>query len=159
VPAPALVAVGKAGTATGRLVVAGTTVPLRHAYAIVAPDALTDLVRRPMLVLTEQPIPPDDLARAGDLDRVLSALPHYVLLVRSDASPPSVAIVIAHPKLGAVPAVASDVGKGGAARFDAYGPQRIAGTVSSPQNGTAPFAWNKGVRLSARFDAPLARRW
>lgn len=158
-PSPAPVTVGTPGTAAGRLVVAGTTVRLRFAYAFVAPDALTDLARRPLLVLTEQPIPPDDLARAGDLDRVLAALPHYVLVVRNDASPPSVAIVVAHPKLGAVPAVAEGAGKGGTAKFDAYGPQRIAGTLSSPQNGNAPFAWNRNVKLSVRFDAPLVRRW
>ena len=157
-PSPSI-AVGAPGKATGRLVVAGTTVPLRFAYAFVAPDALSDLTRRPVLVLTEQPIPPDDLARAGDLDRVLSALPHYVLVVRNDASPPNVAVVVAHPKLGAVPAVAADVGKGATAKFDAYGPQRITGALDSPQNGNAPFAWNRNVKLTVKFDAPLVRRW
>ncbi|MCC7215247.1 MAG: hypothetical protein IT517_00645, partial [Burkholderiales bacterium] len=60
---------------------------------------------------------------------------------------------------GAVPAVAEDAGKGGTAKFDAYGPQRIAGALNSPQSGNAPFAWNRNVRLSVRFDAPLVRRW
>ncbi len=158
-PAPPPVDVGKPGTASGRLVVAGTTVPLRYAYTFVAPDALSDLTRRPLLVLTGEPIPPDQLARAGDLDRVLGALPHYVLVVRNDAAPPNVAVVVAHPKLGAAPAVGSDVGKGAVAKFDAYGAQRIAGTLASPQNGGAAFAWNRNVRLSVKFDAPLARQW
>ena len=137
---------------------------MRFAYAFVAPDALSDLTRRPVLVLTAQPIPPDNLADATDLDRVLASLPNYVLVVRNDATPPQVAVVVAHPKLGAAPAVASDVGKGATAKFDAYGPQRIAGAVHSPQSGAAPFAWHKGVSLSgvslsAKFDAPLVRRW
>ncbi len=157
-PAPA-VSVGKPGAATGKLVVDGIEFPLRFAYAFVAPDPLDALQPRPMLLLTGQAIPEASLAAAPDLDRVLGALPAYVLVVRSDATPPKVALLVWHSGLGASPAVERDAGKAGAVKFDAYGAQRIAGRVTSPQNGRSAFAWNKAIRLDVRFDAPLVRRW
>ena len=150
---------GRIGTATGKLTVGDLDVPLRHAYVFVAPDALDQLKRRPILVLTESPIAPAQLASAVDLDRVLGTLPHYVMVVRNDAKPPKVALVVWHPNLGAGPAVELDAGKAGAAKFDAYGPQRIAGTMSSPQSGKSAFAWNKALKLTVRFDATLSRSW
>ena len=159
-PAPVTVAaVGKPGTATGKLVVNGAEVPLRFAYAFVAPDALDALQKRPMLLLTGQAIPEASLAAARDLDQVLGALPAYVLVVRNDATPPGVAMLVWHSGLGAGPAVERDAGKAGGMRFDAYGAQRIAGRITSPQNGRNGFAWNKAIRLDVRFDAPLVRSW
>jgi hypothetical protein len=154
-----VVSVGKPGTATGKLVVNGSELPLRFAYAFVAPDPLDALQPRPMLLLTGQAIPEASLAAAPDLDRVLGALPAYVLVVRNEATPPSVALLVWHSGLGAVPAMERDAGKAGAAKFDAYGAQRIAGRVASPQNGKRAFAWNRAIRLDVRFDAPLVRRW
>jgi len=151
--------VGKAGTASGRLVIGNDFVPLRFSYAFVAPDPLDQLQKRPMLLLTEQAIPSAELGQAADLDRVLGALPYYVLVIRNEAKPPKVTMVVWHPKLGSTPAIEMDAGKGGAAKFDAYGAQRIAGSIASPQNGKSTFAWNKGIKLEVRFDAPLARRW
>ena len=156
---PVAVPVGKAGAASGRLVIGKDFVPLRFSYMFVAPDPLDQLQKRPMLLLTEQAIPAAELGQAADLDRVLAALPHYVLVIRNEAKPPKVTMVIWHPKLGTAPAIEMDAGKGGAAKFDAYGAQRIAGSIASPQNGNSAFAWNKAIKLEVRFDAPLARRW
>lgn len=156
---PAAVPVGKAGTASGRLVIGKDELALRFSYTFVAPDPLDQLRKRPMLLLTEQAIPSARLGEAADLDRVLGALPHYVLVIRNEAKPPRVAMVVWHPKLGSTPAVEMDAGKGGTAKFDAYGAQRIAGSIASPQNGKSAFAWNKAIKLEVRFDAPLARRW
>ena len=158
-PAPPAVTVGPAGTATGTLTVGNDVLSLRHAYAFVAPDSLDQLKRRPILVLTESPIAPATLAGAPDLDRVLGTLPAYVMVIRNEATPPKVALVVWHPGLGASPAVAQDAGKAGAVKLEAYGPARIAGTLSSPQGGKAAFTWNKRVRLVVRFDAPLSRSW
>lgn len=159
-PVPArAAAVGKPGRATGKLVVNGVDVPLRFAYAFVAPDPLDALQSRPMLLLTGQAIPEASLAAASDLDRLMGALPAYVLVVRDDATPPKVAMAIWHAGLGAGPAVERDAGKAGAAKFDAYGAQRIAGRLASPQDGKGGYAWNKAIRLDVRFDAPLVRRW
>lgn len=152
-------AVGKAGTATGALHVRGVGVPLKFSYTFVAPDPLDALRKRPMLLLTGQAIAPSALEQASDLDRVLGALPHYVLVIRNEAAPPEVAMVVWHPKLAAGPAVEKDAGKSGVARFDAYGTQRIAGRVASPDGGKAAYAWNDAIRLDVRFDAPLARNW
>jgi hypothetical protein len=158
-PKPPAVAVGPAGSATGTLVAGGVTVPLRVAYAFVAPDPLDNLVKRPMLLLTQEPIPPAFIAQAGDLDRILASLPWYVLVVRHDGKPPKVAMTVWHPKLGAAPAVEKDAGKSGVAKLDAYGAQRIAGSLASPADGKTAYAWNKAIRLEVKFDAPLARSW
>lgn len=157
-PAPA-VAVGKAGTAIGSLNVGGVALPLGFSYTFVAPDPLDALQKRPMLLLTEQAIAPSALAQAPDLDRVLGALPHYVLVIRSEAALPKVAMIVWHPKLGAAPAVEKDAGKSGVAKFDAYGAQRIAGSLASPGGGKAAYAWNEAIRLDVKFDAPISRGW
>jgi hypothetical protein len=156
-PKPAAVAVGPAGSATGTLVAGGVTVPLRFAYTFVAPDPLDNLTRRPMLLLTQEPIPPAAIAQAADLDRILSSLPWYVLVVRNEEKPPRLAMTVWHPKLGASPAVEKNAARSGLAKFDAYGAQRIAGSLSSPGNGKTAYAWNKAIRLDVRFDAPLSR--
>ncbi|MFO1311261.1 MAG: DUF2799 domain-containing protein [Burkholderiales bacterium] len=156
---PPAVPVGPAGTAAGTLVVDGVTMPLRFAYTFVAPDALDKLAKRPMLLLTQDPIPPAAIGAAEDLDRVLASLPAYVLVSRNEATPPKIAMIVWHAKLGAAPAVEKDAGKSGVARLDAYGPQRIAGRLASPGNGKNPYAWNKAIRLDVKFDAPLARGW
>lgn len=153
------VAVGKAGTATGSLDVGGVAVPLRFSYTFVAPDPLDALRMRPMLLMTEQAIPPSALGQAPDLDRVLGALPHYVLVIRNDATPAQVAMVVWHPGLGSGPAVEKDAGKSGVAKFDAYGAQRIAGSLASPGGGKAAYAWNGAIRLDVKFDAPISRSW
>jgi hypothetical protein len=155
-PQPA-VTVGPAGSASGTLVAGGVTVPLRFAYTFVAPDPLDNLTRRPMLLLTQEPIPPAAIAQAPDLDRILASLPWYVLVVRNDAKPPKVAMTVWHPSLGATPAIEKDAGKSGAAKLDAFGTNRIAGSLASPGNGKAAYAWNKAIRLDVRFDAPLSR--
>jgi hypothetical protein len=156
---PPAIAVGPAGTATGTLVAGGVTVPLRFAYAFVAPDPLDNLAKRPMLLLTQEPIPPAAIAQAPDLDRILASLPWYVLVVRSDAKPPKVTMTVWHPKLGAAPAIEKDAGKSGVASLEAYGAQRIAGRLASPGNGKNAYAWNKAIRLDVKFDAPLSRAW
>ena len=156
---PPPVAVGPAGSATGTLVAGGVTVPLRFAYTFVAPDPLDNLVKRPMLLLTQEPIPPAAIAQAADLDRILASLPWYVLVVRNEAKPPKIAMIVWHPKLGAAPAIEKDAGKSGVARLDVVGPQRIAGSIASPGNGKTPYAWNKAIRLEVSFDAPLSRGW
>ena len=79
--------------------------------------------------------------------------------VRNEAKPPKFAMTVWHPKLGAAPAIEKDAGKSGVARLDAYGAQRIAGSLASPGNGKAAYAWNKAIRLDVRFDAPLSRTW
>jgi hypothetical protein len=48
-----------------------------------------------------------------------------------------------------------DAGKGGAAKFDAYGAQRI-GAASHRRRMARAFAWNKAINLEVRFGAPLA---
>ena len=63
-PKPAAVDVGPAGTATGTLVAGGVTVPLRFAYTFVAPDPLDNLTKRPVVLLTQEPIPPAAIAQA-----------------------------------------------------------------------------------------------
>ena len=156
---PPAVAVGPAGSATGTLVAGGVTVPLRFAYTFVAPDPLDNLMKRPMLLLTQEPIPPAAIAQAADLDRILASLPWYVLVVRNEAKPPKIAMIVWHPKLGAAPAIEKDAGKSGVAKLDVVGPQRIAGSVASPGNGKSPYAWNKAIRLEVSFDAPLSRGW
>ncbi len=133
--------------------------PLRFAYTFVAPDALDRLTKRPMLLLTQDPIPPAAIGGAQDLDRVLASLPAYVLVIRNDAKPPRIAMVVWHPKLGAAPAVEKDAGRSGVVKFDAYGSQRIAGALASPGNGKSAYAWNKAIRLDAKFDAPLSRNF
>ena len=158
-PKPPPPVVGPAGTATGTLVAGGVTVPLRFAYAFMAPDPLDNLTKRPMLLLTQEPIPPASIAQAPDLDRILSSLPWYVLVVRNDAKPPKIAMTVWHPKLGAAPAIEKDAGKSGVAKLDAYGGQRIAGSLSSPGNGKTAYTWNKAIRLDVKFDAPLSRAW
>ena len=154
---PPAVTVGPAGTATGTLVAGGVTVPLRFAYTFMAPDPLDNLTKRPMVLLTQEPIPPAAIAQAADLDRILASLPWYVLVVRNDAKPPKVAMVVWHPKLGATPAIEKDAGKSGVAKFDAFGAQRIAGSLASPGNGKTGYAWNNAIRLDVRFDAPVSR--
>ena len=156
---PPPVAVGPAGTASGTLIAGGVTVPLRFAYAFVAPDPLDNLAKRPMLLLTQEPIPPAAIAQAADLDRILAAQPWYVLVVRNDAKPPKITMTVWHPKLGAAPAIEKDAGKSGVAKLDAYGSQRIAGTLASPGNGKNAYAWNKAIRLQVKFDAPMSRTW
>jgi len=155
---PPPVTVGPAGSATGTLVAGGVTVPLRFAYTFVAPDPLDNLVKRPMLLLTQEPIPPAAIAQAADLDRILASLPWYVLVVRNDAKPPKVAMIVWHPTLGA-PAIEKDAGKSGVAKLDVVGPQRIAGSLASPGNGKSAYVWNKAIRLEVKFDAPLSRSW
>jgi hypothetical protein len=154
---PPPVAVGPAGKASGTLVAGGVTVPLRFAYTFVAPDPLDNLVKRPMLLITQEPIPPAAIAQAADLDRILASLPWYVLVVRNDAKPAKIAMTVWHPKLGAAPAIEKDAGKSGVAKLDAYGSERIAGALASPGSGKNPYAWNKAIRLDVKFDAPLSR--
>jgi Protein of unknown function (DUF2799) len=154
---PSPVVVGPAGSATGTLVAGGVTVPLRFAYTFVAPDPLDNLTKRPMLLLTQEPIPPAAIAQAPDLDRILASLPWYVLVVRNAAAPSKVAMVVWHPKLGATPAIEKDAGKSGIAKLDTFGAQRIAGSLASPGNGKTAYAWNKAIRLEVKFDAPLSR--
>ena len=156
---PPGVAVGPAGTATGTLVAGGVTVPLRFAYTFMAPDQLDNLTKRPMLLLTQEQIPPAAIAQATDLDRVLASLPWYVLVTRNEAKPPKVTMVVWHPKLGATPAVEKDAGKSGIVKLDAFGAQRITGTLASPGNGKTPYTWNKSIRLDVKFDAPLSRNF
>ena len=158
-PKPAAVDVGPAGTATGTLVAGGVTVPLRFAYTFVAPDPLDNLTKRPVVLLTQEPIPPAAIAQAPDLDRILASLPWYVLVVRNEAKPPKVAMVVWHPQLGATPAIEKDAGKSGVSKFDTFGAQRIAGSLASPGNGKTAYAWNKAIRLEVKFDAPLSRSW
>ncbi|MFO1303409.1 MAG: DUF2799 domain-containing protein [Burkholderiales bacterium] len=157
-PAPA-VNVGPAGSASGTLTVDGTAMPLRFAYTFVAPDTLDKLVKRPMLLLTQDPIAPAAIAQAEDLDRVLASLPAYVLVARNEGKPAKIAMIVWHAKLGAGPAIEKDVGRSGAAKLDVYGPQRIAGSLASPSGGKNAYAWNKAIRLDVRFDAPLSRSW
>jgi hypothetical protein len=45
------------------------------------------------------------------------------------------------------------------AKLDAYGGERIAGTLASPGSGKNAYAWNKAIRLNVDFDAPLSRAW
>jgi hypothetical protein len=156
---PPPVAVGPAGNATGTLVAGGVTVPLRFAYTFVAPDPLDNLVKRPMLLLVQEPIPPAAIAQAPDLDRILAALPWYVLVVRNDAKAQKITMTVWHPKLGASPAIEKDAGKSGVAKLGAYGSERIAGTLASPGSGKNAYAWNKAIRLNVDFDAPLSRAW
>lgn len=156
---PPAVAVGPAGSASGTLVAGGVTVPLRFAYTFVAPDSLDNLVKRPMLLLTQEPIPPAAIAQAADLDRILASLPWYVLVVRNDAKPPKVAMIVWHPGLGSAPAIEKDAGKSGVAKLDVLGPQRIAGSLASPGGGKNAYAWNKAIRLDVKFDAPLSRNF
>ena len=59
-------------------------------------------------------------------------------------------MVVWHPKLGSTPAIEKDAGKAGAAKFDAYGAQRIAGSIASPRTARAPIAWNKAIKLEVR---------
>jgi hypothetical protein len=158
-PKPPPIAVGPAGSATGTLVAGGVTVPLRFAYTFVAPDPLDNLTKRPLLLLTQEPIPPAAIAQAPNLDRILSSLPWYVLVVRNEAKPPKVAMVVWHPKLGATPAIEKDAGKSGVAKLDTFGAQRIAGSLSSPGDGKTAYAWNKAIRLEVKFDAPLSRNF
>ena len=158
-PKPAAIAVGPPGSATGTLVAGGVTVPLRFAYTFVAPDPLDNLTKRPMLLLTQEPIPPAAIAQAADLDRILASLPWYVLVVRNDAKPPKIAMTVWHPKLGAAPAIEKDAGKSGVAKLDTYAAQRIAGSLASPGSGKTAYAWNKAIRLDVKFDAPLSRNF
>lgn len=156
---PPAATVGPAGSASGSLTVGGIAMPMRFAYAFVAPDPLDNLAKRPMLLLTPEAIPPAALAQAPDLDRVLASLPSYVLVIRNDAKPPKVAMIVWHPKLDGAPAIEKDAGKSGVAKLDAFGPQRIAGTLASPGNGKNAYAWNKAIRLDVKFDAPLSRNF
>lgn len=158
-PASRAVAVGKPGTATGSMRAGNAFAPLRFAYVFVAPDPLDGLKQRPMLLLTGQAIADDDLAHAQDLDAVLGRLPHYVLAIRNDAKPPKTALIAWHPQLATTPVVQTEVQASGTLKFDAYGPARITGNLASPQSGKSPYAWNKNLRLTVRFDAPLTRRW
>ena len=154
---PPAVAVGPAGSASGSLVADGVALPLKFAYTFIAPDPLDNLTKRPMLLLTPEAIPPAIIGQAPDLDRVLASLPAYVLVVRNDAKPPKIAMVVWHPKLGGAPAVEKDAGKSGVAKFDTFGAQRIAGSLASPGGGKTAYAWNKAIRIDVKFDAPLSR--
>ena len=156
---PPAVTVGPAGSASGMLTANGTAMPLRFAYTFVAADSLDKLAKRPMLLLTQDPIPPAAIARAEDLDRVLASLYAYVLVIRNDAKPAKIAMIVWHPKLEAGPAIEKDVARSGVAKLDAYGPQRIAGSLASPGGGKNAYAWNKAIRLDVKFDAPLSRSW
>ena len=156
-PAPAVVAI-RPGVATGKLVVGTTEVPLRFAYTFVAPDPLDNLKSRAMLLLTGTAIPDAVVAQAPDLDRLLGATPSYVLVIRNEATPPRLSMIVWHPQLGSV-AVEKVAGKSGTVKFDSYGESRIAGTLVSPQGGKNAYAWNKHLRLDVKFDAPYIRRW
>jgi hypothetical protein len=158
-PRPPPVVVGPAGKANGTLVAGGVTVPLRSAYTFVASDPLDNLVKRPMLLITQEQIPPAAIAQAADFDRILASLPWYVLVVRNDAKPAKITMTVWHPKLGAAPAIEKDAGRYGIAKFQAYGSERIAGTLASPGGGKNAYGWNKAIRLNVSFDAPLSRAW
>lgn len=158
-PTPRPVAVGRAGNAIGTMHVGKVLAPLRFAYVFVAPDPLDGLKARPMVLLTERPIPDDVLAQAPDLDTVLGQLPHYVLAIRNDAQPAKTALIVWHPQLGTAPVVQADAQASGTVKFDLYSPSRIAGALASPQTGNAGYAWNRNLRVNVRFDAPLTRRW
>lgn len=159
VPAPVAVPVGRPGNALGTMHVGKVLAPLRFAYVFVAPDPLDGLKPRPMILLTERPIPDDVLAQAPDLDAVLGQLPHYVLAIRNDAKPAKTALIVWHPQLGTAPVVQVDAQASGTLKFDTYGPARITGTLASPQTGNAGYAWNRNLRINVRFDAPLTRRF
>ncbi len=159
VPTPRAVTVGRPGNAIGTMHVGKVLAPLRFAYVFVAPDPLDGLKPRPMVLLTEKPIPDDVLAQAADLDAVLSQLPHYVLAIRNEAKPAKTALIVWHPHLGNAPVVQADAQASGTLKFDAYGPARVTGTLASPQTGNAGYAWNRNLRVNVRFDAPLTRRF
>ncbi len=158
-PAPRAVAVGRPGNAVGTMHVGKVLAPLRFAYVFVAPDPLDGLKPRPMILLTEKPIPDAFLAQAPDLDVVLGQLSHYVLAIRNETRPAKTALIVWHPQLANVPVVQTDVQASGTLKFDTYGPARISGTMASPRTGTAGYAWNKNLRVNVRFDAPLTRRF
>ena len=156
---PPRITLGAPGKADGRLTLATVVVPLRYAYTFIAPDPMDRLVTRPMVVITQDPIPPADIAQAPDLDRLLAKLPAYVLASRNDAKPAKVTLVIAHPVMPSGLGFDLDAVTTGMARFESYGSDRIAGRISSPQNGKNAYAWNRSVRLDVQVDAPLMRRW
>lgn len=147
------------GAASGTFHVGATAAPLHFAYTFVAPDRFERMQPRAMLLLTAHAIPANVLGQSDDLQRVLDDLPYYVLAVRSDAKPPKLALIVKHPQLGVTERIERDAGRSGRARFEAYDAQRIAGSLTSPQDGKSPFAWNKSLRMAVSFDAPLVRRW
>lgn len=147
------------GAANGKATIGKTEFALRFAYLFVAADPLEALVVRPMLVLTQEPIPDALIGRANDLDGILAALPHYVLASRDGAKPPKVTLVVWHPQVGSSPLIVRDAAKGALVRFDIYGEQRLTGRIASPGNGARAYADAKQLRLDVRFDAPLSRRF
>ena len=147
------------GIATGSLWIGKLEAPLRFSYAFIAPDPFDPSRARPVLLLVGQAIPANVLGNAAKLQRVLDTLPYYVMALRNDAKPPRVTLVVRHPQLGATAVVDRDAARTGTARFEAYGSERIAGRIASPQNGKSAYAWSKALRMNVTFDAPQVRRW
>lgn len=143
------------GTATGAVTIDGARLALKHAYVMAQPNTFDEQKTDVAVLLTEKPLPPDDLKGLEDLQDAGTGK-HGWVFFKLDSEGRPIHEVIDHPKLGKTRLMMSGFTH---AAFNpkVFGKNRVEGTFETKK--TEDFMGHRyNIRVS--FQAPVlqARR-